>query len=64
MKIVFILLIFVSGINFANNLSGLIETNLAYEPAWWKAWLSLLFAVIFSISVLYNALIYFNKEVK
>jgi len=53
MKIAFTLfIIFVSGINFANNLSGLIEVNPAWQPAWWKVWLSLALAIIFSISIL------------
>lgn len=49
MKIVCWFLIFCSGINFANNLSGLIEINTEFEPSWWAVGLSLFFAVVCSM---------------
>ena len=51
MKACALFFIFAAGAGFANNLSGLIETNPTWEPAWWKLWLSLASAVYFSTMV-------------
>ena len=51
MRVCALFFIFVAGVGFANNLSGLVETNPAWEAAWWKLWISLAAAMYFSIMV-------------
>ena len=57
MKIILqLLIIFVAGMVFANNLSDLVETNPVWEASWWKAYYSL------GIAIGFSAIVYFKKK--
>ena len=48
---VFYLLIFMCGVVAANNLQGLVEVNQNYNPAWWRVYLAVFFAIFSAKSV-------------
>ena len=46
-----LLIIFLCGVNTANNLTGLVEINPTYDHEWWKVWASLCGAILISAYV-------------
>lgn len=56
-KILFPIVIFMSGVNVSNNLHVLIGVNNHYEAAWWKVAVSIFVAVYTSLAI-YNKKIY------